>query len=139
MKTVTILRGTSSAGKSTVAEYLQNQMEEQGCVVCTADDYFVDPFTGNYNFDVEQLGQAHAFCFDKFADAVHRGIHNVIQANTNTSEWEFKKYKDLAEQNGYRVHILTVEKWHDNTNDHGVPTETIDRQERKLKASLRLR
>lgn len=135
-KNVVILRAVSSAGKSAFADYIQAL--DPNTVVCCADDYFTDS-DGNYNFDINQIKQAHFECFDKFQCAIERFESNVVVANTNTSEWEFSKYKDYAETNGYTVFVVVIEKRHDNMNDHNLPSGVMDRQEQSIRKSLKLR
>lgn len=135
-KTVTILRATSHSGKTTFADYISSLA--QGTVVCCADDYFTDE-KGNYNFDPKKLGFVHKQCFQKFENAIGQGVENIIIANTNTSESEFNKYAELAKSEGYRVFFIILERRHESKNNHNVPEEVLENQERKILNSLKLR
>ena len=112
-----ILKGTSSSGKSTFANLIAYP-----CFIITADDYFYDK-DGNYNFDGSKLGAAHAACRDKFDEAVKDDIiTNIVIANTNTRESEWKYYSDKAEKAGLKVFHVVMEKRHENVNSHQVPS-----------------
>lgn len=134
-KTVFITRGTSSSGKTTFAETIKSLNPE--AVICCADDYFTDD-EGNYNFDVSKIKNAHAYCRGIFDDSIKGGVQTIVVANTNTQEWEFSEYHKKAEENGYLVHVVVVEKRHNNTNDHGVPSDVIKRHEENIINSLKL-
>lgn len=135
MKNVIILRGTSGSGKNFVAD----RLDLPNKVVVSADDYFTDE-EGNYNFDADNLGNAHLQCKTRFLDALcDPDVTNIIVNNTNTLEREFNFYKSKAEQIGADVIFLVVEKRHEGENSHGVPVEVIDRHEERIRQSLKLR
>ncbi len=121
-----ILRGLPGSGKSTIAKILASIAD---VIVCSADNLFVNRATGVYQFDKTKLPQAHAECYKKFYGCILEG-YNVVIDNTNTSEWEYKKYKDFAEKMGYQVHVINVQtnlsdKELADRNVHKVPLETI--------------
>ena len=132
-KTLYILRGCSNSGKTTLAETLC----QLPCIVSVAaDDYFYDD-EGNYNWKVEDLSKAHDWCKSRVEDYMCKGC-DVVLHNTNTSEKEIEVYLEGAEHYGYKVVSLIVEKRHSNNNNHNVPEETLLRQERKLRNSIKL-
>ena len=132
-KTLYLLRGVSNSGKSTLAETLCHLP----CTVkIAADDYFYDEY-GNYNWKVENLSKAHAWCKREVEAYMYKGF-NIVLHNTSTSEKEISPYLELAVKYGYKVVSLIVEKRHNNSNDHNVPEETLKRQERKLRNSIKL-
>lgn len=136
MKTLIILRGTSSSGKTTFANYLDSLVQGQS-VVCCADDYFY--VNGKYCFEGSKLKEAHRRCKIKFNDAVSRGEENIIVANTNTEREHFEWYRDIGTKNGYMVFVVVVERYHDGKNDHNVPEHVLERQENAIVRSLQLR
>ena len=132
-RSLIILKGTSSSGKSTFA----NLIAYPACII-TADDYFYDK-DGNYNFDGSKLGHAHAACRDKFDEAVKDDvITNIVIANTNTRESEWKYYSDKAEKAGLKVFHIVMEKRHESINSHNVPQASLDRQANSIRENLKL-
>lgn len=127
-----ILRGVSGCGKSTLAEEMAIPLK---AAICSADDYFYDH--GIYKFDASRLNEAHSFCYNNTKEWMRRGV-NVIVDNTNTTEWEVNKYRDLALSNGYQVFVITAENWHEGQNTHNVPEETLDKMRERLKQSIKL-
>jgi predicted kinase len=136
MKTVIVLRACSNAGKSTFAQYLQQIKQGEKVVICSADDYFYR--TGEYKFNVQELSVAHGECQRKYINAVNSGNELIIIANTNTTPKEFQFYIDAAENRGYMVFSVILEKRHPNVNTHQCPEFTIVRQSENIKNNLQL-
>lgn len=129
-----IIRGVSGSGKSTVAASIVGAEN-----VGTADDYF-HPIDNTKNDEYYRLlGIAHKLCFDKVSTLMEDGVPKVAMANTSTRNRDLKQYKKLAELYGYQVFVLVVEKHHDNVNLHGVGEEDLDRMEKDLRNSIKLR
>ena len=132
MKTVTILRGVPGCGKSSFAEYISDEKTE---IIC-ADDYFM--VDGEYKYDKNHIKDAHSWCHSRFLECLKIEVQNIIIANTSTSEWEFKNYKELAEKNDYRVFVVIVENRHNGKNTHGCPEESVKVMENRLRNSIKL-
>ena len=131
---VIILRGASGSGKSSVAKLFGPD-----AIICTADDFFYDS-EGNYNFNPDHLSIAHEQCFRKFLYALDNpDVDMIVIANTNTKISEFQKYIDEAEKCGCMVFSLVVERRHNGINSHGVPEHVIDRNEKNIKNTLKLK
>ena len=136
MKKLTIIRGVSGSGKTTVAREFAKGVSG---ICLAADDYFYDMY-GGYHFDVDQLGAAHKWCQEECERAMKSSyIDNVIIHNTNTSEKELKPYLELAEEFNFKVISLIVENRHGGESVHDVPEETLVRQEARLRNSIKLR
>ena len=133
MRTITLVRGLPGSGKSTFSEYLESFSDRM--VICSADDYFTDMETGEYNFDGSKLKEAHSACKHKAEYAMQMG-DDVIVANTNTQAWEMKPYEELAEKYGYRIFHIVVENRHGNKNVHGVPDEVLEKMRNRFEISL---
>lgn len=134
MKNVILLRGSAGSGKSSVAKLFGGNVR-----ICCADDFFMDDF-GNYNFDPNLLGVAHAHCQRRFLDALNDPeIDTIVVANTNTKESDFKFYVDEAKKRDIMLFSLVVEKRHERENVHGVPSHVIDRHVENIKNSLKLK
>lgn len=131
-KIVYILRGVSGAGKSTLAAELAPPSH-----ICCADDYHMED--GVYKWKAENLYETHYECFKKYFELLELGYGPVVVANTNTTEREFKKYLDAANEFGYTVISLVIENRHGGKNVHNVPDHVLEKQEQNLKRSLKLR
>lgn len=134
MNKLILLRGVSSSGKTTFANYLADI--DTDSVICCADDFFYK--NEEYCFDVSKLGAAHGVCKEKFKRAIHNDVSTIIVANTNAKPSDFSFYEEYAKGAGYQVISLVVEKRHENKNSHNVPQETLDRQELNIRNSLKL-
>lgn len=130
-----LLRGCSGSGKSEFAKYLQ--FLNPDAVICTADSYFEKD--GEYQFNPRELAAAHQHCRDQFMDALYKNVELIICANTNVSEKHFEFYLEKAKEYKYTIVSLVVENRHGGINSHGVPEETLARQESNLRNSLKLR
>lgn len=125
MKTFILIRGVPGSGKSTVAGAIADMWYGAGQVVAgpfEADQHMVDEH-GAYKFDPKKLGLCHAACQFDCIKAMQDGVNVVIQSNTNTKKWEFAKYIEAAEANGYTVQEIIVKGDFENT--HGVPAEKV--------------
>ncbi len=121
MRTVTILRGISGAGKSTYTK-----ANHPNATVCSADNYFM--LGGTYQFDGKKLGRAHDWCKNQFETALQRGDDDVVVDNTNTMMRELNFYVDTAAKYGYELKVvrLTVDpKIAAARNQHGVPADKV--------------
>jgi predicted kinase len=134
MSKVTILRGCPGSGKST---YTKRNLAN--ALVCSADHHFM--IDGEYQFNRDELGEAHASCLRNFVEAIQAGIEDIVVDNTNISPTEIAPYAQLAIAYKYDLEIITLEV--DATvaskrNVHGVPDKTVrnmsERMERMAKA-----
>jgi predicted kinase len=137
MRTVTILRGISGAGKST---YTRNN--HPNATVCSADPFFIN-FTvvrgqnvpkndGVYSFNPAWLGRAHDWCKAQFHRALSEGQDDVVVDNTNTTLRELNYYVDTAVEFGYTLNVvrLTVDPAIAAArNQHGVPAEKVQQMQ----------
>jgi tRNA uridine 5-carbamoylmethylation protein Kti12 len=138
-----IMRGPSGAGKSTKArelieEYL-DQNPDATTHICSADDFFVNNKTGQYEFDAKKLGQAHAWCRGQARAAMALKTDLVIIDNTNTQKWEYEPYLELAYLFKYETDECVVGDLDDDSlllyaerNTHGVPLEAIQRMAQRF-------
>lgn len=126
-KDLFLVRGLPSSGKTKLAHKL--------CAnVVSADDYFYDD-EGNYNFNANELSQAHSLCREMVYNNLVNG-NSVAVANTFTTEKEMKPYFELADKYDYTVTTIIVESRHGNKNDHRVPDETIEKMRNRFSIKL---
>lgn len=130
-KVVYILRGLPGSGKSTLALDLVGGRDY---LVFEADKFhYVD---GEYKWDNKNVKWAHEQNFLRFSEYITSGLGPLAVSNTNTQEWEFQKFMDLALTNGYQVFTIIVENRHGGTNIHNVPEEAIQRMRDRFEVKL---
>ena len=111
-------------------------------MVCEADKYFIDKETGDYNFDVTKLKDAHKYCQDLVETYMKDSLINdqfyieIAVSNTFTQEWEMKPYFKLAEKYGYTVFVTIVENRHGGKNLHGVPDDKLQIMKERFEVKL---
>lgn len=131
MSVVYLVRGVPGSGKSTLAAKLSDGTP--GAQHYEADMYFEQ--AGYYRFVPEHLPRAHAWCFDKFAQAVRRR-QPVIVSNTFTQYWEIKNYMNFALDYGTKVIVVhCLGKW---DNVHNVPKEKVDQMRSRFASNEEL-
>jgi predicted kinase len=135
-KTLYILRGLPSSGKTTLAKTLEISLQD--CIAYAADDFHYDD-QGNYNWKPENVHLAHKWCQDSVMVCMDAGVANIVVHNTSTSEKELKPYTSMANAYGYKVVSLIIEKRHSNKNNHNVPEDVVNKMEERLQHSLKLR
>lgn len=108
--TLTIIRGLPGSGKTTLAQQLGQPYFE-------ADQFFMDA-TGNYSFQANRLGEAHAWCLESVKATLESGQDCTV-SNTFTRRWEMQPYMDL----GFPVRIVEVHgPW---KSIHPIPEKSI--------------
>lgn len=140
---IIILRGIPGSGKST---FVRERIFPKHSVVhiCSTDDYFTDPKTGKYTYNLADIGRAHAQClqlFNKFiTNAIPEELREEGEAlvvdNTNSGIAEMAPYAAFAVAYGHPLHIVTlvvndpIKAWRRNT--HGVPLKTCLEMHKRL-------
>lgn len=125
------MRGLPGSGKSTIVRSITSTYP--GCVVCSADDYFMKD--GVYKFDGTQLSYAHSACQEKAKTACCDGVAVVVIDNTNIRRWEMNFYLELARHNDYVVvPVQPKTAWRLNPvelakrNKHGLTEDILTRK-----------
>ncbi len=122
-----IMSGIPGAGKST---YVAKNFPD--AFVCSADNYHMR--NGEYKFDPNNIGKAHAACLRRFVGMVDGTfgrarltafMEDIVVDNTNTTVAEIAPYYALAEAYEHDVEILSINvSLNDSArNVHGVPLE----------------
>ena len=104
--TLIIMRGLSGSGKSTLAKIIKED-DVDNIVIVSSDKFFIKD--DEYKFDINKLEEAHQFCYRSCEMCLSNGVKTVIVDNTNSTLNEYKKYKDLAKENDYKVLLLEIE------------------------------
>lgn len=122
-----LITGAAGAGKSTLAEKLQentNGLIEPISEICEADEFWYILGKGKYAFNPKLLWKAHKWCQDNAKELMAMGL-NLIVSNTNIKPSDRKPYFEMAKEYGYKVvfiHLTTQFQ-----NQHGVPDEHVKR------------
>lgn len=118
-KTLYIIRGLPGSGKSTLAAQIA---VEKNINRFEADMYFTNAKTGTYNFDFNNLYDAHLWCRNHVFDEILNG-RSVIVSNTFTRWREMREYIDAA--NGADFKIKVIHCMNDFGSIHNVPKDVI--------------
>ena len=128
MPNLYLFRGVPGSGKTTAAEALCEN-------VVSADDFFINPETGKYEFDGSRIKNAHEWCRQVVRNLIVAG-KDVAVANTFTREWEMEDYYKMAEAFDYKVFSFVVENRHGGYNVHGVPGEKVQQMRERFEVQL---
>ena len=130
-----LLRGLPGSGKTTLADIILQQPNNNPQEILSADDFFEDK-NGVYNFDVSKLKEAHNYCQFRCSERMRQQKSRIVVANTFTQEWEMDEYFKMAERYNYRVHTVIVENRHGNENIHGVPKDKLQQMKDRFQIKL---
>jgi len=133
MPSLILLRGLPGSGKSTLAKELA---ENGKYPVCSIDEFFTDPGSGEYKFEFDKNHLAYKACEDRVRAAMQKGHEKIFVDNTFTLAWEMEPYFKLAREFAYRLHICTVENRHGGKNLHGIPQEHLQKMAAKYQVIL---
>ena len=130
-----LLRGIPGSGKTTLANVILQQPNNNPQEILSADDFF-DDGNGGYNFDPTKLKEAHNYCQFRCSERMRQQKSRIVVANTFTQEWEMDEYFKMAERYDYRVHTIIVENRHGNENIHGVPRDKVQQMKNRFEIKL---
>jgi predicted ABC-type ATPase len=117
MKTMTLVRGTPGAGKSTLTKTLKFALS---AAHLEADMYFIND--GVYQFDINKLMDAHDWCKRTTHSFMENDV-SVIVSNTFTTKKELVPYFEIAKTHGIVPNVITCQG--NFKSIHGVPEETL--------------
>lgn len=143
-KKLIIMRGPSGAGKSFTVRGLLPHGDFDSIplyegadspIVCSADEFFMNSKTREFDFDPTKLSEAHQWCFHRFLRRMLDDSKLIIVDNTNIHWWEFGNYVWAAAMHGYKIEIhailpYTVKglKICVDRQRHQVPMESVAKQ-----------
>lgn len=143
MPHVCLVRGLPGSGKTTFA---RKQMRP-GDALFEADDYFINPETGAYEFDPTKLIKAHADCENRVRQWLEANVHNAqataYVANTFVQSVHMHPYLRMAREFWATYEVvfiggaLSIEECHAR-NTHGVPLSTMYAMASKWESSYTL-
>lgn len=126
MSTLWIIRGLAGSGKTTLATTLMRGWGRRSDEnMFSADDYFVCPTTGAYEFDRDKLKEAHNQCLRRVHQAMVYGRKDIVVHNTFSTSWEAKPYFDACEMHGYTPFVIECQNMFGSTHD--VPDAVVHR------------
>ena len=133
---VLVMRGVPGSGKSSLVQQMVDGVPDGSAAVCSADHFFIDPTSGRYSFDFTQLKAAHAWCKERFTQALEIATPLVVLDNTCIRHWEYASYEKAALEAGYALFIVelrSIGRDHaelalalGSRNAHGVPVAKIE-------------
>ena len=141
MLKVIIMQGVSGAGKST---YIKRNFPMAKIV--SADNYFINSETGNYEFNGGLLGEAHAMCLRSFVEVVLSWNNEVTEDgfivvdNTNCTIAEIAPYAQIALAYGHLLKIIHLDvdpKMAAARNQHGVEEQQVFIMAEKIANSIK--
>ncbi len=139
------MRGLPGVGKTYLAKtYLGSivsMFENPRIQILSSDDYFVKD-NGVYEFDKDEMLNAHKWNFKRFIKAIEDEIPLIIIDNSNIKAFHYSHYLDYAQRKNYLVAIVTIP--HNDTsnrelaarNIHGVNVDTISRMRRQFEGEV---
>ena len=130
-----LLRGLPGSGKTTLANIILQQPNNNPQEILSADDFFEDK-EGEYNFDASKLKEAHNYCQFRCSERMRQQKSRIVVENTFTQEWKMDEYFKMAERYNYRVHTVIVENRHGNENIHGVPKDKLQQMKDRFQIKL---
>ena len=130
MHELILLRGLPGSGKSSLAAILA----ENKYPIYSVDDFFTN--NGKYHFEFDKNHLAYKQCEENTKKAMQNKLPKIFVDNTFTLDWEIEVYFKLASEFGYRVHVVTVEKYHSYKNIHEVSDEQISKMAEKYRVKL---
>lgn len=126
MNTLWIIRGLAGSGKTTLASTLMRGWGRRADEnMFSADDYFVCPTTGAYEFDRDKLKDAHNHCLRRVHQAMVYGRKDIVVHNTFSTSWEAQPYFDACEMHGYTPFVIECQNMFGSTHD--VPDAVVHR------------
>jgi len=145
MRTVIIMRGIPGCGKThETAKLISDVGPGERTVVVSADHYFMNEESGEYEFDPTKLPYAHNDCMSRFLEALGKRIELVVVDNTNVHHWEYHNYVLAADLAGYNVVIHEIMpstlkglRHCAERNSHGVPAPAVARMAMEFEADKR--
>lgn len=127
-KNLYLIRGLPGSGKTSLAESLFD-------FSVAADEYF-DLMHGGEFID-EKIPRAHRWCRECVEMWMIRQVDNIAVHNTFSRRKEMRDYFYMAQKYNYKVHTVIVENRHGSESTSNVPTEILDRMERRFDVRLR--
>lgn len=119
--TLTLVRGLPGTGKSTFAK----AYDDANMIHLEADDYFIDPETGLYEYRKELISSAHRWCQDTTQILLMKGF-DVIVSNTFTTRWEMETYYEIARKLKIKpITVFKTTRFYANTHD--VPLDVVEK------------
>jgi len=121
MAKLTIIRGIPGTGKSALARKL-NPLHN-----VAADDFMIDPETGEYSFDEDSLTERHRLCYEQIVSWLEQGKDCVVH-NTFVRWRNITPYVNYCDRKGHEVEVISLSQEYGSI--HNVPEETIKRMRR---------
>ena len=139
-KTLYLIRGLPGTGKSTIGLKLADSYVSYHPTMggprhhsYAADDWFYND-KGEYNFNPDELANAHEECFSRVLGAMMSNVENICVCNTFSQSWEAEPYFKTAKRNDYTVVVIECQT--EFGNIHDCPQDKIDLMAKRWDRSI---
>ena len=106
-KQVIIVRGVPGSGRRTIINEFTDYVDEENFAVCDINDFFTNK-CGNYKYVHKDAVKAEDETLIKFLNALEREPNIIFVSGNFYQKWMYKKYKMLAENNGYEFKVISI-------------------------------
>jgi tRNA uridine 5-carbamoylmethylation protein Kti12 len=125
-----LVRGLPGSGKSTIAKTIA----QDGTIKhLETDMYWINLKTGEYEFDMNHLADAHEWCQNNTAMWLGMGT-SIVVSNTFTTKRELYPYFTIAKVYGIVPQVILAQNQFDNV--HNVPQAVLDRMKDRFEYDI---
>lgn len=131
---VFIVKGTPGSGRSTVANELKTVYQTLGKTVeiIEANDFMINPETKQYEFVQENVSKCFSQCYARYIELLESKTDVIIVTNINGHYSEYASYITRGRNNGYTVHVMSMENHHEGKSSIGIPEKFMVKMSRKF-------
>ena len=128
-----IIKGTPGSGRSTVANELKTIYQSLGKTVeiIEANDFMINPETKQYEFVQENVSKCFSQCYARYIELIESKSDVIIVTNINGHFSEYASYITRGRNNGYEVHVMSMENHHEGKSSIGIPDKFVVKMCRK--------
>lgn len=128
-----IIKGTPGSGRTTLANELLALYKGIGKTVeiIEANDFMINPETKQYEFVQENVSKSFSQCYVRFNELLEKKTEVIIVTNINGHFSEYASYITRGRNNGYTVHVMSMENHHEGKSTIGIPDKFVVKMCRK--------
>ena len=130
-KVLIIIRGLPGSGKTTLAKTLSDNIYP----IYSEDDHYHKE-DGSYEWSKDKEVDAKISCWDSVIDCLQQGIAKVFVTNVFLTQKDIEPYLNIANDLGYRCHVLIAQNTHGSQSIHNVKPEDFEEMKKKFEIVL---